>query len=64
MADNNYLAPSLVEQGYTGATGSTPYRPVTTSQLEQLQSQYGSSFSNLVTPASAGTVQLTPILFR
>ena len=24
-----YLAPSLIDQGYTGATGTTPYKPAT-----------------------------------
>jgi hypothetical protein len=25
-----YLAPNLQDQGYTGATGTTPYKPATT----------------------------------
>lgn len=59
MADNNYLAPALAGQGYTGATGTTPYKPATATQLEQLQSLYGTAFSNVVKQAPAGSTQLT-----
>ncbi|MBA3772340.1 MAG: DUF2235 domain-containing protein [Ramlibacter sp.] len=59
MADNSYLALSLIEQGYTGATGTTPYKPATLFQLEQLQSLYGTAFSSAVSQAPAGTTQLT-----
>ncbi len=59
MADDNYLAPSLRAEGYTGSTASTPYRPATSAQTDLLQSQYGTSFSALVTPARAGTIQLS-----
>jgi hypothetical protein len=59
MADSNYIAPSLAQQGYTGSTGSTPYRPATFSQVDQLNALAATSFSNLVTRAPAGAVQLT-----
>jgi hypothetical protein len=59
MADNSYISPSLAQQGYTGSTGSTPYRPATTDQLEQLQALYGTPFSNGVSRAPDGAVQLT-----
>lgn len=59
MADDNYLNPSLAADGYTGTTGSTPYRPTTAAQVDLLQSQYGTSFSNLVTRASPGAIQLS-----
>ena len=40
-----YLAQSLIDQGYTGATGTTPYRPATTGQLALLQSLYNQSLA-------------------
>ena len=58
MADSNYLSPSLIADGYTGTTGSTPYKPTTSGQIDTLQSQYGMSFSNVVTRAIPGAVQL------
>lgn len=38
-----YLAPSLKDKGYTGSTGTTPFRPATGSQLENLQDLYANS---------------------
>jgi Uncharacterized alpha/beta hydrolase domain (DUF2235) len=38
-----YLAPTLKDQGYTGATGTTPYKPATTQQVDALQSLYNNS---------------------
>jgi predicted RNA-binding protein with TRAM domain len=38
-----YLAPTLQDQGYTGATGTTPYKPATTQQVDTLQSLYNNS---------------------
>jgi hypothetical protein len=38
-----YLAPSLKDQGYTGATGTTPYKPADTQQLDALQNLYNNS---------------------
>lgn len=37
-----YLAPSLKDQGYTGATGTTPYKPASQQQLGELQAAYNS----------------------
>lgn len=48
-----YLAPSLKDRGYTGATGTTPYRPATPDQVRTLQEQYNNSFTSsapVVTP--------------
>lgn len=41
-----YLALSLKDQGYTGATGTTPYRPATPDQVGTLQEQYSHSFTS------------------
>jgi hypothetical protein len=38
-----YLAPTLQDQGYTGATGTTPYKPATTQQVDVLQGLYSNS---------------------
>ena len=38
-----YLAPTLQDQGYTGATGTTPYKPATTQQVNALQDLYNNS---------------------
>jgi PIN domain nuclease of toxin-antitoxin system len=38
-----YLAPTLKDQGYTGATGTTPYKPATTQQVDTLQGLYNNS---------------------
>ena len=38
-----YLAPTLKDQGYTGATGTTPYKPATTQQVYALQGLYNNS---------------------
>jgi hypothetical protein len=38
-----YLAPSLKDQGYTGATGTTPYKPASQQQLGELQAAYNST---------------------
>ena len=38
-----YLAPMLQEQGYTGATGTTPYKPATTQQVDALKGLYNNS---------------------
>lgn len=58
MADENYLDPELRDDGYTGSTAGTPYKPATTTQLLQLQSLYGTSFAGLVTAGGTGSVQL------
>jgi hypothetical protein len=41
--DNSYLASLLKDQGYTGATGTTPYKPANTQQVEALQELYNNS---------------------
>lgn len=53
-----YLAPQLIDQGYIGATGTTPYRLATASQFSQLQSNYNFSFAGRVlrTVSSSATV--------
>lgn len=38
-----FLAPSLIDQGYTGATGTTPYKPATAQQVATLQDLYNNS---------------------
>lgn len=50
-----YLAPALVDQGYTGSTAGTPYKPPTADQLTQLQTIYGTSFSGQVSSAPSAT---------
>jgi hypothetical protein len=59
MAGNAYLDPSLQAAGYTGSTAGTPYKPADATQVQLLQSQYGTSFSGLVQGAPSGTVQLS-----
>ena len=38
-----YLAPNLKDQGYTGATGTTPYKPANTQQVDALRNFYNNS---------------------
>jgi hypothetical protein len=40
-----YLAPTLVDQGYTGATGNTPFKPATAGQITQLRHIDNQSFA-------------------
>ncbi|TXT37571.1 MAG: putative histidine secretory acid phosphatase [Comamonadaceae bacterium] len=44
-----YIAQTLIDQGYTGATGTTPYKPATAGQITQLQNIYNKSFAGQVT---------------
>lgn len=44
-----YIAQTLIDQGYTGATGSTPYKSATAGQISQLQNIYNHSFAWQVT---------------
>ena len=37
---DTYLAPSLRDAGYTGATGTTPYKPASAGQIDVLQTVY------------------------
>ncbi len=37
---DTYLAPSLRDAGYTGATGTTPYKPASATQIDALQTAY------------------------
>ncbi|RYD66962.1 MAG: hypothetical protein EOP84_30855, partial [Verrucomicrobiaceae bacterium] len=56
-----YLAPSLKNQGYTGATGTTPYRPVAAEQVRALQEQYRNSFASggpLIAPSNTVVVSV------
>jgi hypothetical protein len=38
MATSPQLASSLIDKGYAGVTGSTPYKPATPEQTAALQS--------------------------
>jgi hypothetical protein len=54
-----YLIQALIDAGYTGATGSTPYQSSTAQQVATLQAQYANALNGQTLAASApGTVQI------
>jgi hypothetical protein len=48
-----YLSPELVDLGYTGVTGTTPYQPSTAQQVTALQNLYANALSGSALTASA-----------
>lgn len=50
-----FLAQTLIDQGYIGATGATPYRPATTEQVDVLRSISDQSFAGLVSGVPSPT---------
>jgi len=54
-----YPMQALIDAGYTGATGSTPYQSSTAQQVVALQAQYANALNGHALTASAlGTVQI------
>ena len=54
-----YLTQALIDAGYTGATGSTPYQLSTAQQVTTLQTQYANALSGqTLTTSAPGTVQI------
>ena len=55
-----YIAPILQQQGYIGATGTTPYQGSSAAQVSTLQNQASNALvGQTITQASAGRTQLS-----
>lgn len=54
----SYIAPILVENGYTGTTGTTPYRTSNSAQVSTLQNLYASALAGQTITKSTGAVQI------
>lgn len=54
----SYIAPILVENGYTGATGTTPHRTSDTTQVSTLQNLYANALAGQTITKSNSTVQI------